>query len=79
MGLDSHSCYVTQQKVTAMKSRYLKPTFKSGRTTIGIWGAIALGLKGPVHFLQKERQMNLDVYVNQVLKDLGLLFYEKCI
>ena len=62
-----------------MESRYLKPTFKSGKTTIGIWGAIALGLKGPVHFLQKEERMNSDVYVNQVLKYLGLPFHERCI
>lgn len=62
-----------------MESWYLKLTFKSGKTTIGIWGAITLGLKGPVHFLQKKRRMNSDIYVNQAFKKLELLFYEKCI
>ena len=38
-----------------------------------------MGLKGPVHFLQKKRHMNSDIYVNQVLKKLGLPFYERCI
>ena len=78
-GLDTRTCYVTRRKGTAMESRYLKPTFKSGRTTIGIRGAITLGLKGPVHLSQKEGRMNSDIYVNQVLKELGLPFYERCI
>lgn len=78
-GLDSRSCYVTRRIGTAMEPRYLKPTFKSGRSTIGIWGAITLGLKGPVHFLQKEGRMNSDIYCDQVLDKLGLPFYKRCI
>ncbi len=49
-GLDTRSCYITRRKGKAMESRYLKLTFKNGRSTIGIWRAIALGIKGPVHF-----------------------------
>ena len=52
-GLDSRICYVTRKPGTSMDSRYLKSRFKSGRTTLGIWGAIALGKKAPVHFLIK--------------------------
>ena len=78
-GLDTQSCYVSQRKDTAMESRYLKLTFKNKKTIIGIWGAITLRLKGLVHFLQKKRRMNSDIYVNQVLKELGLPFYERCI
>ena len=77
-GLDTRSCYVTRRKGTAMESRYLKPTFKSGRSSVGIWGAIVLGLKGPVHFLEKEGRMNSDIYINQVLEGLGLPFYHQC-
>lgn len=77
-GLDTRSCYVTRKQGDAMEYRYLKPTFKSGRSSIGIWGAITLGLKGPVHFLQKEGRMNSEIYVNQVLKELGLPFYNHC-
>ena len=78
-GLDSRSCYVTRKIGTAMEARYLKPTFKSGRSTIGIWGAITLGLKGPVHFLRKEGRMNSDIDCEQVLDKLGLPFYNRCI
>ena len=46
---------------------------------MGIWGAIVLELKGPVHFLEKEDHMNSDIYINQVLKELGLPFYNQCI
>ena len=60
-----------------MESRYLKPTFKSGRSTIGIWGAITLGLNGPVHFLQKEGRMNSEIHINQVLKERGLPFSKR--
>ncbi len=62
-----------------MEFRYLKPTFKSERITIGIWGPIALGVKSPVHFLEKEGRMNSDIYTNQVLEELGLPFYKQCI
>lgn len=62
-----------------MESRYLKPTFKSGRTTLGIWGATALGKTGPAHFLIREGCMTSQIYVNQVLKQLGLLFYNELI
>ena len=73
-GLDIRSCYITRRKGTGMESRYLKPTFKSGRSNLGIWGAIALGVKGAMHFLEKENGMNSDIYINQVLEELGLLF-----
>ncbi len=62
-----------------MKSRYLKPTFKSGRTTVGISGAITWGRKGPVHFLIKQGRMTSEIYVNQVLEPLGLPFFEEMI
>ena len=77
--LDTRSCYVTRKHGTAMESRYLKPTFKSVRSSIGIWRAITLGSKGPVHFLQKDRRMNSEIYINQVLKELGLPFFKRCV
>ena len=46
---------------------------------MGIWGAIVLGLKGPVHFLEKKGRMNSDIYINQVPEGLGLPFYNQCI
>ena len=62
-----------------MEPCYLKLIFKSGRSTIGIWSAITLELKGTVHFLQKERRMNSDIYCEQALDKVGLPFYNCCI
>ena len=60
-----------------MESHYLKPIFKSGWTTLGSWGAITLGKKGPVHFLIKESRMTSQIYIDQVLKSLSLPFYNE--
>ena len=46
---------------------------------MGIWGAVVLGLKGSVHFLEKEGRMNSDIYIKQVQEGLGLPFYNQCI
>ena len=78
-GSDTRSCYVTRRKNTEIESQYWKPIFKSERSTISIWEAIALRGKSPVHFLRKEGRINSDVYINQVLKQLGLRFYNKCV
>ena len=78
-GLNTRSCYATRRKGTAMESRYLKPTLESGRSTMSIWEAIALGKKGPVHFLHNEGRMNSDIYIDQVLEKLGLPFYQQCV
>lgn len=59
--LDLRTCYVTWRPGTAIKSRYQKPTFKSGRTTVGIWGAITWGKKGPVYFLIKQGRMTSEI------------------
>ena len=75
--MDTRSCYVTQRPNIAMEFQYLKPTFKSGRLTLGIWEAITFGKKGPVYFLAKEGRMTLEIYVNQVLQLLAVLFYEE--
>ena len=60
-----------------MESRYLKPTFKSGQTNLGIGSAITLGTKRPIHFLIKESRMTSQIHVDQVLEQLGLPFYNK--
>lgn len=71
--------YVTKKKDTTYESRYLKPTFKSGQSTVGIWKTIAWDIKGPVHFLHKEKRMNSTIYIDQVLAELGLPFYDQCV
>ena len=62
-----------------MELQYLKAIFKSGKSIIFIWGAIALGVKSPVHILEKKSPMNSNIYINQVLEELGLFFYKQYI
>ena len=75
IGLDSRRCYIPRKPSMAMKSQYLKLTFKNRRTTLRIWGVITLGKKGPVHFLIKEGCMISQIYLDQVLEQLSLPFY----
>ncbi len=77
--LNTRSDYVIRRKDIAMKCRYLKFTFKSDRIILSIWEAISWEIKNSVHFLQKERRMNFEIYVNQMLKELSLSFYAKCV
>jgi hypothetical protein len=76
-GLDTRTCYVSRKQSTTMKARYLKLTFKSERSTLNIWEVIALKIKDSLHFLQKDDRMNFEIYVNQMLKELSLSFYER--
>ena len=77
--LDTRFCYATRKKETVMKSRYLKLIFKSEKTTVDIWEGIALRLKESVHILTKKKRMNSDIYISEILKELRVSFYERCI
>lgn len=73
------SYYVIQKHDTIIESQYFKPIFKSKRFFIGIWRAITLDLKGSVYFLEKNEQINFEIYINQVQKKLELTFFKCCI
>ncbi len=77
--LNTCTCYVFRKKDTTMKTRYLKFTFKSERSILSIWEIIVLRIKSSLHFLQKNERMNFEIYVNQMLKELSLSFYKRCV
>jgi transposase len=79
MSLDTRTCYVSRRKDTIMKERYLKLTFKNERSILSIWEVIVLRIKNLLHFLQKDDRMNFETYVNQMLKELNLSFYRRCV
>ena len=76
--LNTRFCYVSRKKNKVMKNKYLKFTFKSGRSSASIWKTIFWEIKNPVHFLAKEDRMNSNIYIHQMLKKLKLLFYCRC-
>jgi hypothetical protein len=77
--LNIRSDYVSRRKDIAMKCRYLKFTSKSNRIILSIWETITWEIKNSVHFLPKKKRINFEIYVNQMLKELSLSFYAKCV
>lgn len=55
----------------------LEAHFQEWEKYYGHLVAIALGVKGPVHFLQEEGRMNSDIYIKHVLEEPGLPIYRQ--
>jgi transposase len=76
IGLDVTPPWVRRPKGKAYKSQYLKPTFKSGRSSIGVWGSISLNLKKNIVVLPSNVRINSAIYCNTILNDYAYPFYE---
>jgi DDE superfamily endonuclease len=76
LGIDTRPPWVRRPVGEAFESNYLKPTFKSGRLSVGIWGAISLNFKSKLHILKKGVRMN-SVQYSHVLSEGALPLYEK--
>jgi DDE superfamily endonuclease/Transposase len=79
IGIDTTPPWVRRKKGTAYESRNLKPTFKSGRSSVGIWGCISLSKKGPLVILAKGARMNSKRYIQEVLYPNAVPFYDQLI
>lgn len=77
LGFDNTPSYIRRKKGRAFESQYLLPTFKSGRSSIGIWGCINLNLHGKVVILPEKARMNSGLYIDLILNQTGHLFYEQ--
>jgi DDE superfamily endonuclease/Transposase len=77
IGIDTTSPWVRRKKGTAYESRNLKPTFKSGRSSVGIWGSISLSKKGPLVILAKGARMNSRRYIQEILYPSAVPFYDQ--
>jgi hypothetical protein len=77
IGYDSMPSWVCRPKGKAYESKYLKPTFKSGRISVSVWGCISLNFKGPLVILRRGERMGQHRYLNEVMKLYGILFFEK--
>jgi len=67
IGINTTPPWVRRKQGTAYESRNLKPTFKPGRSSVGIWGCISLFKKDPLVILAKGARMNSKSYI-QVMK-----------
>ena len=77
LGFDSTPPWVHRPKGKAYESQYLKPSFKSGRSTVGVWGAISTDLKGKLVILPANARMNSELYTNVILNGPGYDLYEE--
>ncbi|QSS55716.1 hypothetical protein I7I53_03681 [Histoplasma capsulatum var. duboisii H88] len=67
VGLDISSQYVRRPKKKGFESKYLLPTFKSGRTSVGIWAAISWDFKSKLVFVPSHIRMNSKEYIKIIL------------
>ena len=68
-----------RKRGTTYKSRNLKPTFKSGRSSVGIWGCFSLFKKGPLVVLAKGARINSRRYIKEILYPNIVLFCDQLV
>lgn len=77
VGEDSSAPRVLRKEGEAYLPQHLKPSFKSGRTSVSVWGAISYDCKGPLVFLPKGERLTAAGYITGILNQQGLQFYEE--
>lgn len=64
LGIDTTPPWVRRRHGEAYESKNLKPTFKSGRSSTGVYGAISLNFKSSLAILKKGERMNSERYTD---------------
>jgi transposase len=79
IGYDGRQYWVTRGPGEEYLLKNLKPTFKSGRTSISVWGCFMGKEKGPLVVLPKGARMNQQLYTDLILKPHFIPFYKKMV
>ena len=69
--------YVRRRYGHNYESRYLQPSFKSGRSSVGVWGVISLDVKSELVIIPQGKRMNSKRYIQLVLNEGPHPFYDK--
>ena len=77
IGIDTGPPWVRRKLGKAYESQNLKPTFKSGRSSVGIWGAISMDFKSDLVILPRGERMTSKRYISMILNTAAHPFYEK--
>ena len=77
IGEDGRTCYVTRSPNEEYHPDCLQPTFKSGRTKVGVWGCFMGPHKGPLVILPQGTRLNHREYLDQIFLPHFLPFYNK--
>ena len=77
LGINTSPPWTRYKIGEAYKSKNLKPTFKLGRSSVGIQGEILLKFKGGFVILKKGVRINSYRYINEILIPYMAPFYAK--
>jgi transposase len=77
IGYDGRNWWVTRAPGEEYLEKNLKPSFKSGRTSVGVWGCFMDTHLGPLVILPKGARMNQRRYTEEILKPHFVPFYNK--
>jgi len=78
VGIDTRPPYVRRKAGNGFESRYLRPTFRSGRSTISVFGVISLDFKSELFVNIKGERNNAKRYC-RILHNVGMPFYQRLI
>ncbi|PMD12552.1 hypothetical protein NA56DRAFT_541782, partial [Hyaloscypha hepaticicola] len=76
VGEDNNVFYVTRGKNEEFKEQNLKPTFKSGRITVGVWSCYCGDKMGPLVIIPKGGTITAKRYI-ETLKKYFIPFYRR--
>ena len=76
VGEDNNTCYVTRGPGEEWEEKNLKPSFKSGRTSLGVWSCYCGDKMGPLVVIPKGGTMTAERYLETVQKHF-LPFYRR--
>ena len=77
VGYDGRNFYITQAPGEEYLERNLKPTMKSGRSTVSIWACFCGYERGPCVVLSSGVKMTAQEYLNDILIPHFIPFYRK--
>ena len=77
LGINTSPPWARRKIGEACESKNLKPTFKLGRSSGGIWGEISLEFKGGFVILKKGASINSHRHINKILTPHAAPFYAK--
>jgi hypothetical protein len=76
VGEDRNLFYVTRKPGEEFLEKNLKPSFKSGRTIVGVWSCYCGDEIGPLVIVPKDGTMTKERYL-EVVKTHFILFYRR--
>jgi hypothetical protein len=75
VGHNSSIFYVTRRPTEAHLDQNLKPSFKSGRTAVGVWSCYCGDEMGPLVIIEKGGRMTAKRYLQTVKKHVIPFYY----